>query len=178
LATPSFRRNVSLVAARTLIQAANADRRLIPNSWERRLRWQASPAADRIAGRAMVWPPGAAASPAPFSPLLIGFLRRYGLLRTLLLLFALVGAICCFCCLPRETCADNLSATVPAAGWVRTSVGWEQADDWFSKPPSAPPSLHPFVVAAGQVLGSLLALLACSDGRGSLSMFSHRFAAE
>ncbi len=45
--------------------------------------------------------------------------------------------------------------------WVRTADGWERAHDWR---PSlvAPPAVHPLVVAAAQVLVSMLALVIAS----------------
>ena len=50
--------------------------------------------------------------------------------------------------------------------WVRTVDGWERSAAWSAKIPSTP-SLHPLVVAAGQLLGSLLALNGFPSGRGS-----------
>jgi hypothetical protein len=47
----------------------------------------------------------------------------------------------------------------PTSAWVRTVDGWERPSGWFA-PPSDPPSLHPLVVAAGQALVSVLALVA------------------
>lgn len=49
----------------------------------------------------------------------------------------------------------------PPLDWVRTTTGWERPATWFSEPPT-PPTLHPLVVAAGQGLGSILALAAFS----------------
>ena len=50
-----------------------------------------------------------------------------------------------------------------ALAWVRTSSGWERPKDW-SLPNRRPrPALHPFVVAGGQLMGSLFALLAFSS---------------
>lgn len=52
--------------------------------------------------------------------------------------------------------------------WVRTSQGWERTASW-SRVPVSGPSLHPLVVAAGQGLVSVLALVATSDcGRAEL----------
>jgi hypothetical protein len=48
---------------------------------------------------------------------------------------------------------------VAALAWVRTSSGWERPEVW-REPPRWSPTLHPFVVAGGQLLGSLLALVA------------------
>ena len=44
--------------------------------------------------------------------------------------------------------------------WVRTVDGWERADLWGAPTPFVP-QLHPMVVAAGQGLVSLFALVAC-----------------
>jgi hypothetical protein len=43
--------------------------------------------------------------------------------------------------------------------WVRTVDGWERHGSW-SVSSVGPPAVHPLVVAAGQVLGSILALVA------------------
>ena len=43
--------------------------------------------------------------------------------------------------------------------WVRTANGWEQPVHWYHQSYHRP-ALHPFVVAGGQLLGSLLALAA------------------
>ena len=42
--------------------------------------------------------------------------------------------------------------------WVRTVDGWERPNLWHTSP-AEPPRLHPAVVAAGQTLASLLALV-------------------
>ncbi|HEX3601497.1 MAG TPA: hypothetical protein VHU84_15205 [Lacipirellulaceae bacterium] len=44
--------------------------------------------------------------------------------------------------------------------WIRTADGWEHPGAW-NMPPLSPPTLHPFVVAAGEGLASVFALLAC-----------------
>jgi hypothetical protein len=46
-----------------------------------------------------------------------------------------------------------------AAKWVRTVDGWERADSWYLEAVGRP-TLHPLVVAAGQGLASVLALVA------------------
>ena len=58
------------------------------------------------------------------------------------------------------------SAPAVAAGrWVRTVDGWERTDLWDA-PERFVPQLHPFVVAAGQGLLSVWALVACTgNGR-------------
>lgn len=49
---------------------------------------------------------------------------------------------------------------VSQAQWVRTVAGWERTDLWGAPEPFVP-RLHPVVVAAGQGLLSLFALVAC-----------------
>lgn len=58
-----------------------------------------------------------------------------------------------------EGTAGNRSV-VPATQWVRTAHGWERPDRWMEAA-TLPPRLHPLVVAAGQGLISILALVAC-----------------
>jgi hypothetical protein len=48
-------------------------------------------------------------------------------------------------------------STTPA--WVRTVDGWERPSAWLATAPNVP-RLHPVVVAAGQGLASVLALVA------------------
>jgi hypothetical protein len=57
-------------------------------------------------------------------------------------------------------------APVVARGqWVRTVDGWERTDLWRAPNPFVP-QLHPLVVAAGQGLLSVLALVGCAgNGR-------------
>ena len=43
--------------------------------------------------------------------------------------------------------------------WVRTPDGWEKTTYWATSPTYAPP-LHPLVVALGQALASMVALVA------------------
>lgn len=64
-----------------------------------------------------------------------------------------------------ELLAGETALATRAAGWVRTAAGWERAETWFHRPVQ-PPALHPFVVAAGQVFGSLFVLLAFPDANG------------
>lgn len=58
---------------------------------------------------------------------------------------------------------EGLAARPPAsaqdARWVRTVDGWERSDAWHSTVIS-PPRLHPLVVAAGEGLLSVFALVA------------------
>ena len=46
-----------------------------------------------------------------------------------------------------------------APAWVRTADGWERPNAWLATAPDVP-RLHPAIVAAGQGLASLLALVA------------------
>lgn len=50
-------------------------------------------------------------------------------------------------------------AAVDSLTWVRTVDGWERTDCWHIAP-SAPPLVHPIVVATGQGLLSVFALVA------------------
>jgi len=56
------------------------------------------------------------------------------------------------------------SAETRQIEWVRTTRGWESLDTWQISSPSRI-TLHPGIVAAGQLLGSLLALLALTRGK-------------
>jgi hypothetical protein len=49
--------------------------------------------------------------------------------------------------------------------WVRTADGWERTDRWHIQP-AARATLHPIVVAAGQGLVSVLALVALGATAG------------
>jgi hypothetical protein len=57
---------------------------------------------------------------------------------------------------------DGLAGGSPSptieAPWVRTVDGWERAGSWHAESAMPRPRLHPLVVAAGQLLLSLLAL--------------------
>ncbi len=46
-----------------------------------------------------------------------------------------------------------------ASRWVRTAQGWERPDRWVTTP-AWDPRVHPLVVAAGQGLASVMALVA------------------
>ena len=60
------------------------------------------------------------------------------------------------------------SAVTPAAsrmtGLVRTTDGWESPQNWRIESAS-PPRVHPLVVAVGQGLVSIFALVACQSDR-------------
>ena len=53
--------------------------------------------------------------------------------------------------------AARTAANESADNWVRTTDGWERASNWTPSL-AAPPAVHPVVIAAGQLLFSLLAL--------------------
>lgn len=55
--------------------------------------------------------------------------------------------------------ADRTAIGAQEVRWVRTADGWERTDTW-EPAISSPPDLHPFVVAAGQGLLSVFALVA------------------
>jgi di/tricarboxylate transporter len=52
----------------------------------------------------------------------------------------------------------------PAGQWVRTVGGWERTEMWHA-PELYVPRLHPLVVAAGQGLVSVTALMVCARQR-------------
>jgi hypothetical protein len=54
--------------------------------------------------------------------------------------------------------------TSGGTGWVRTTDGWECPQSWHADSASQP-RIHPLVVAAGQGLVSIFALVACHGGR-------------
>jgi hypothetical protein len=58
-------------------------------------------------------------------------------------------------------------AMKPAVEWVRTVDGWERSHRVYNsiRREVGPPRLHPLIVAAGQGLASVLALVACGFGR-------------
>lgn len=58
-----------------------------------------------------------------------------------------------------DSAIDSSERTRPTFLWVRTADGWEWPGSWLVTPVKAP-RLHPFVVAAGQGLASVLALAA------------------
>src|SRR5262245_36939781 len=55
-------------------------------------------------------------------------------------------------------------AATPVGRWVRTVDGWERPEFW-NAPELFTPRLHPFVVAAGQGLFSVMALVVCARDR-------------
>lgn len=63
-----------------------------------------------------------------------------------------------------EGVAARESDRPAASTWVRTVDGWERPDLWVSTT-AWEPGLHPLVVAAGQGLASVMALVALG-GRG------------
>jgi hypothetical protein len=49
--------------------------------------------------------------------------------------------------------------------WVRTVDGWERAGSWFVEPVGRP-ALHPLLVAAGQLMVSVMGLVVFGDQGG------------
>lgn len=80
----------------------------------------------------------------------------------IVLLLAGVGLVSCRID-SRATRADAPSA---ADDWVRTADGWERSSNWTPSL-AAPPAVHPLVIAAGQLLFSLLALAAAPPDAAS-----------
>lgn len=56
-------------------------------------------------------------------------------------------------------CRVEIAPGGDQAGWVRTPDGWEKTTYWATSPTYTPP-LHPSVVAMGQALASMVALVA------------------
>ena len=80
-------------------------------------------------------------------------------------LFACSGWRCCRVAWRRPRSFARRGNRFKSAGqlkWVRTVDGWERPEGLVYGTGPAPPRLHPLVVAAGQVLLSALALVACS----------------
>ncbi|MFO0790630.1 MAG: hypothetical protein U0805_14335 [Pirellulales bacterium] len=68
------------------------------------------------------------------------------------LLIAIVTASC----VVKGSASDP--ATPPALTWIRTADGWERYGTWNLPAPQRP-TLHPGIVAVGQVLVSMWALI-------------------
>jgi hypothetical protein len=66
-----------------------------------------------------------------------------------------VGTLSC----RMESARSSADRSPPPLEWVRTADGWERPIIW-STPTAGAPQLHPFVVALGQGLFSILALAA------------------
>jgi hypothetical protein len=63
-----------------------------------------------------------------------------------------------------ETETPEVPTRVEHTDWVRTTRGWEKLDTSRSEPTTRK-MLHPAIVAGGQLLASLLALVAWSGGK-------------
>ena len=72
-----------------------------------------------------------------------------------LLLFG-TAATACLLPVPHETTGGS-----PTSQWVRTRDGWEPRISWAPPPRLYEPAIHPIVVATGQILTALIALVAC-----------------
>jgi hypothetical protein len=81
-----------------------------------------------------------------------------------LLPFVLVtlGFYCCLVATP-VVCGQVVPGQLT---WVRTADGWELLGSWLHTVPVGP-KLNPLLVAAGQILGCLYALLAFSTESGA-----------
>jgi hypothetical protein len=62
--------------------------------------------------------------------------------------------------------AREADRPVAASTWVRTVDGWERPDLWVATT-AWEPGIHPLVVAAGQGLASVMALVALGSGNRS-----------
>lgn len=92
------------------------------------------------------------------------------------------------CCLPlllalglfgAARASENANAENEFTRWVRTTRGWETLASLDSSPSPGPNrvAIHPGVIAAGQLCGSLLALLAFApQSREALSVRASRHA--
>jgi hypothetical protein len=81
------------------------------------------------------------------------------LIAGILLLIFGIGSISC----RWEGPSVDSPARAASAPWVRTAGGWERMGPWPTTVP-ARPSLHPLVVATGEMLASILGLAAFSTG--------------
>jgi hypothetical protein len=81
-------------------------------------------------------------------------------MRTILGIAMLLAGIGMMSCRIEGRSSDQ---ALPAnhADWVRTIDGWERSDDWLPSL-TGPPAVHPVLVASGQVLISLFALVAAA----------------
>jgi hypothetical protein len=71
-----------------------------------------------------------------------------------------VGSLLC-----EVECRSAVNAAASGmTGFVRTVNGWERPQSWRIESCS-PPRVHPLVVAAGQGLVSIFALVACQSDR-------------
>jgi len=69
----------------------------------------------------------------------------------------LVIAIGVVSCVVESSASDN-PAPPPALTWIRTADGWERYGTWDLPLPTRP-TLHPAIVAAGQLIVSTWALV-------------------
>jgi hypothetical protein len=85
-------------------------------------------------------------------------------LRLILGIILLLLGLGSLSCQVQDSVGDGPVVT-SAQKWVRTVDGWERPALW-NAPTLHVPRLHPFVVAAGQALVSVMGLTICAgDGR-------------
>lgn len=90
-------------------------------------------------------------------PTRVGNRDRHSHMRHIFGISVLLIAIGTVSCVV-EGSATNTAARPPALTWVRTADGWERYGTWDLPVPTRP-TLHPAVVAAGQLIVSTWALL-------------------
>lgn len=118
----------------------------------------------RASGIAATEPPSLTSSNHPTWPFEEGSALR-GITGTLALLLV-VGYAASTVELPRAWSDASPAVQKPADGWRRTANGWERQRSWRQSSETAfePPAawrIHPFTVAALQLLISLFALVSC-----------------
>jgi hypothetical protein len=68
-----------------------------------------------------------------------------------------------------EPVTDNQLSGEVSTQWVRTSDGWQRSDALVAKSSGWTPRLHPLVVAAGQALFAIFALVAAPSSKSAFS---------
>ncbi|OHB74819.1 MAG: hypothetical protein A2W31_10220 [Planctomycetes bacterium RBG_16_64_10] len=84
-------------------------------------------------------------------------------MRWILAILTLLVALGTLLCLVEPGAGRPVAFDGPV--WVRTADGWERRSDWLPPAVLYQPALHPLVVAFGQVLLSIAALLALAPSR-------------
>jgi hypothetical protein len=85
----------------------------------------------------------------------------------IVILLAAVGVHAC-----RVDVPSAAPPNVPTYEWVRTSDGWERRSDWLPPTTLYRPALHPLLVACGETLLAVAALVAFAPAR---SRSRHRY---